>query len=186
MYTSVVTKSSENVEENNMVNIDFLKRKYDFILIQIVQIHVELRIALWHRLEFCFCISVSCNSGKHLQAFRFQLRVTKRMMVRWLNGHQLNGHESEQTTGDSEGWGGKPGLLQHMGLQKVRHDLVTEQQQLQSKRSHQSHGDDEVVEQLCLQPNFLPSHQRLWTFNYQGIFSHVFTDVWENEHSEPK
>ena len=33
MYTSVVTKSSENVEENNMVNIDFLKRKYDFILI---------------------------------------------------------------------------------------------------------------------------------------------------------
>ena len=33
MYTSVVTKSSENVEENNMVNIDFLKRKHDFILI---------------------------------------------------------------------------------------------------------------------------------------------------------
>ena len=42
---------------------------------------------------------------------------------------------SEQTTGDSEGWGGKPGMLQPMGLQRVRHDLVTEQQ-LQSKRSH--------------------------------------------------
>ena len=96
----------------------------------------RIQIALWHRLEFCFCISVSCNSGKHLQAFRFQLRVTKRMMVRWLNGHHLNGHESEQTTGDSEGWGGKPGMLQHMGLQKVRHALVTEQQQLQSERSH--------------------------------------------------
>ena len=42
--------------------------------------------------------------------------------------HQLNEHKSEQIPGDSEGQG-KPGLLQSMGLQRVRQDLVTEQQQ---------------------------------------------------------
>ena len=32
--------------------------------------------------------------------------------------HQLNGHGSEQTQGDSEGQG-SPGVLQSMGLQRV-------------------------------------------------------------------
>ena len=41
-------------------------------------------------------------------------------MVGW--HHQLNGYESEQTLGDSEGQGG-------LGLQRAGHDLVTEQQQ---------------------------------------------------------
>ena len=41
-------------------------------------------------------------------------------MVGWY--HQLNGHEFEQTPGDSEGHG----MLQFMGLQRVKHDLVTE------------------------------------------------------------
>ena len=45
-------------------------------------------------------------------------------MVGWPN--RLNGHESEQTLGDGEGR--KPGILQFMGLQRVRHDWVTEQQ----------------------------------------------------------
>ena len=37
----------------------------------------------------------------------------------------LNGHESKQTPGD---WRtGEPGVLQSMGLQRVGHDLVTEQ-----------------------------------------------------------
>ena len=34
--------------------------------------------------------------------------------------HQLNGHEFEQTLGDSEGQG--PGVLLSMGLQRVGHD----------------------------------------------------------------
>ena len=42
--------------------------------------------------------------------------------------HQLNGHESEQTPGDREGQG-KPGVLQFMGSQRVRHDSATKQQQ---------------------------------------------------------
>jgi len=41
--------------------------------------------------------------------------------------HQLNGHEFEQTLGDS---GGQRSLvLQSMGSQRVRHNLLTEQQQ---------------------------------------------------------
>ena len=43
-------------------------------------------------------------------------------MVGW--HHQPNGHEFEQTLGDSEG----QGRLQFMDLQRVRHDLATEQQ----------------------------------------------------------
>ena len=38
------------------------------------------------------------------------------------------GREFEQAPGDG-GRTGKPGVLQSMGLQKVGHDLVTEQQQ---------------------------------------------------------
>ena len=39
--------------------------------------------------------------------------------------YQLNGHEFEQTPGDSEG---KPSVLQFMGSQTVGYDLTTEQQ----------------------------------------------------------
>ena len=38
--------------------------------------------------------------------------------------HQINGHESEQTPGDSEGQGS---LLQFMGSQRAGHNLATEQ-----------------------------------------------------------
>ena len=47
-------------------------------------------------------------------------------MVGW--HHWLNGHEFEQAPGDREG----QGSLQPMGSQKVRQDLVTEQQQSQN------------------------------------------------------
>ena len=55
--------------------------------------------------------------------------MTEDEMVGW--HHQLNGHEFEQTPGDSEG--GKLGMLQSMKLQRVRHDLATEEQ---SQRPH--------------------------------------------------
>ena len=41
--------------------------------------------------------------------------------------HRLNGHEFEQTLGDSEG----QGSMQSMEWQRVKHDLAAEQQQLQ-------------------------------------------------------
>ena len=48
--------------------------------------------------------------------------VTEDEIVEW--HYQVNGHEFEQTPGDSEG----QGRLQFMDLQRVRHDLATEQQ----------------------------------------------------------
>ena len=54
--------------------------------------------------------------------------ATEDDMVGW--HHRLNGHEFEQTLGDSEGEGRKPGVLQSMGSQRVRHDFVTEEQQV--------------------------------------------------------
>ena len=43
-------------------------------------------------------------------------------------GWNHNGHDFEQTLRDSQGQG-KPGVMQSMGLQRVRHSLVTTQQQ---------------------------------------------------------
>ena len=51
-------------------------------------------------------------------------------MVGW--HHQLDGHECEQTLGNSEG----QGSLQSMGWQRVGHDLTTEQQHEQSICQH--------------------------------------------------
>ena len=50
--------------------------------------------------------------------------ATEDEMVGW--HYQFNGLEFEQTPGESET--GKPGLLQSTGSQRVRQDLVTEQQ----------------------------------------------------------
>ena len=41
-------------------------------------------------------------------------------MVGW--HHQLDGHESEQAPGVGDGQERKPGVLQSMGLQRVRHN----------------------------------------------------------------
>ena len=46
-------------------------------------------------------------------------------MVGW--HHQLNGHESEQTLGDTEGQGGLA-CCSPWGCKESRHDLATEQQ----------------------------------------------------------
>ena len=46
-------------------------------------------------------------------------------MVGW--HHRLNGHEFEQTQGDSEGQGSLV-VLRSVGLQRVGHDLATKQQ----------------------------------------------------------
>ena len=46
-------------------------------------------------------------------------RTTEDGMVGWC--HRLYGHEFEPTSGDHEGQG-KPGVLQSMGSQRVRHD----------------------------------------------------------------
>ena len=47
--------------------------------------------------------------------------------MRWLDGISDNGNEFEETPGDSEGQGVL--VLQSVGSQRVRHDLLSEQQQ---------------------------------------------------------
>ena len=49
--------------------------------------------------------------------------------------HWLNGHELEQTLGDSEGQR-TLAMMQCMGSQRVRHNRVTEEQQQQKSRVH--------------------------------------------------
>ena len=58
------------------------------------------------------------NGGKDWGQEKKQ--ATEDEMVGW--HHPLNGHEFEQTPGDSEGQGSQ----QSMGLQRVRHDWATE------------------------------------------------------------
>ena len=43
--------------------------------------------------------------------------------------HRCNEHELGQILGDGEGQTGRPGVLQSMGSQRVRHDWATEKQQ---------------------------------------------------------
>ena len=50
--------------------------------------------------------------------------MTENEIVGW--HHQLNGHESEQTPGDSEGQGSLA-CCSSMGLQRLRYYLATEQ-----------------------------------------------------------
>jgi len=53
--------------------------------------------------------------------------TTEDEMVGW--HHQLNGHEFEQTLGDSEGQGSLVCCIQSTGSKIIGHDLAPEQQQ---------------------------------------------------------
>ena len=61
--------------------------------------------------------------------------ITEDEMVGW--HHQFIGHELGQTTGDGEGQGSLAcwTCMRSVGLQRVRHDLGTEQQQHKSQES---------------------------------------------------
>ena len=68
-------------------------------------------------------IGKDSDDGKHWG--QEEKGVTEDEMFRW--HHLLNGHEFEQTLGDSEGQGSLVCCMQSMGLQRVRHDLGNEQ-----------------------------------------------------------
>ena len=72
----------------------------------------------------CWFIGKDPDAGKDWR--QEEKGATEDEMVGW--HHWLNGYELEQTPGDGEGHG-KLGMLQSMGLQRVRHDWMTEQQQ---------------------------------------------------------
>ena len=75
--------------------------------------------------------------------------ATEAEMVRW--HHQFNGHELGQTPGDGEGQGGLV-CYSPWGC-RVRHDLVTEQQQSQSSPK-------------ALISKYLPSGVRALTYEF--------------------
>ena len=60
--------------------------------------------------------------------------MTKDEMLGW--HHRFNAHELEQTLEDSEEQG-KSGVLQSMGLQRVKHDRATEQLQKYTHRHNE-------------------------------------------------
>ena len=65
------------------------------------------------------------NAGKDL--WQEEKGATENETAGW--HHRLNGHESEQTLGDSEGQGSLSGMPQSMQLQRAGHHWATEQQQ---------------------------------------------------------
>ena len=79
---------------------------------------------LWPPNAKSWLIGKDCDGGKDWG--QEEKGATEDEMVGWYD--QLNGHEFEQTLGDREGEG-KPGVLQSMGSQRVRHDWMTEQHQ---------------------------------------------------------
>ena len=70
----------------------------------------------------------SLITGKDQDGRQEEEGATVSEMVGW--HHRLNGHEFEQTPGDSEGQGRTwTGMLQSMLLQRVGHNLATEQEE---------------------------------------------------------
>ena len=78
----------------------------------------------------------------------WERRRDRERMVRW--HHWLNGHEFEQTPGWS--WRKrKSALLQFMELQRVRHDIMTEQQYVSEIDNLKEM--DELIEKYLPKPN---------------------------------
>ena len=92
------------------------KGDQSWTLIQRTDAEAEAPI-LWPPDAKSWCIGKDPYSGKDWG--QEEQGATKGEMVEW--HHQLNGHDFEQTPGDSEG------MLQSMGLQRLRHNWVTEQ-----------------------------------------------------------
>ena len=79
-------------------------------------------------------------------------------MVGW--HHQLNGHQFEQTPRVGDGQG-QLGVLQSMGSQRVRHNLVSEQQQKLSNTSIYNLIKIPNNAGLCFQMHSLVRHPAL-------------------------
>jgi len=78
--------------------------------------------------------------------------ATEDEMVGW--HHRLNGHEFEQTPGDGERQGSL--MLQAMVLQRVGHNLATEQDSQANVNSLYDHSNSACDQQSLLSPKTLP------------------------------
>jgi len=89
--------------------------------------------------------------------------TTEDEMVGW--HHRLSRHEFEQAPGRT----GKPGVLQSMGLQRVAHNWVTEQQQ--DRRRDQRN-------KWCEQEGSPGSLWKLWTLPWSRVLCGDFRSTW--------
>ena len=87
-------------------------------------------------------------------------RRSGQQRMRWLDN--INGHEFEKTLGDSEGQTGKPGVLQSMGLQRVRQSLAAEQQQQSVQPSFESFWAKAVCDYIGHTYKACPSQKLRW------------------------
>ena len=119
-WTVVLKKTLENPKEIKPTNP---KGNQSWIFIGSTDVEAEAPI-IWPPDGKSWLIWKDPDAGKDWG--QEEKGMTEDEMVWW--HHQLNGHECEQALGDGEGTG-KPGVLQSMGSQRIRHNWVTEQQQ---------------------------------------------------------
>ena len=115
----VLDKTLESPLKNKEIKPVHLKRNQSWVFIAKADVEAPI---LWPP------VAKSQITGKDLDAGKDwgqEKRATEDEMVRW--HHRLNGHEFEQTPGDSEGQGSLA-CCSSWG-QKVGHDLAAEQQQ---------------------------------------------------------
>ena len=120
--TMVLEKTLESSLDSKIKPIN-PKRNKPWILIGRTDAEAETLI-LWPPNLKSWLIAKYPDAGKDLG--QEEKWATEDEMVGWQ--YWLSGHYSEQTPGDNEGQG-NPGVLQFMGLQRIGHNLVTEQQQ---------------------------------------------------------
>ena len=118
--TVVLEKTLQNPSDNKEIKSVSPKGNQPWILIGRTDAEAEAPILQPPDVKSCL-IGKDPDAGEDWR----QKGMTEDEMVGW--HHQLNGHEFEQALADRKDR--KSGVLQSMGSQGVRHDLVTEQQQ---------------------------------------------------------
>ena len=133
-WTAVLEKTLESPLHCKEIQAVHPKGNQSWVLIGRTDAEAEATI-LWPPDVKSWLIGKDPDAGKDWR--QVEKGATEDEMVGW--HHWLNGHEFEQTPTDSKGQGGL-GMLQFMGLQRVGHNLATEQQQQQQKTRRKLRG----------------------------------------------
>ena len=118
-WTVVLEKTLESPLDCKEIQLVIPKGNQTWIFIGRIDVEAEIPI-VWPPDAKNWLIRKDPDAGKD---WRQEKGTTEDEMVGW--HHQLDGHEFEADSG-SWWWTGKPGMLQPMGLQRVRHNWVTE------------------------------------------------------------
>ena len=118
-WTVVLEKTLESPLDCKEIQLVIPKGNQTWIFIGRIDVEAEIPI-VWPPDAKNWLIRKDPDAGKD---WRQEKGTTEDEMVGW--HHQLDGHEFEADSG-SWWWTGKPGMLQPMGLQRVRHNWATE------------------------------------------------------------